>query len=101
MLIKEAHKEYLESILDENIDLSNDEEVKDFFNTLTKDKAEKLGFRRWSEDTPIYLIPGCFMDILPDGLVLTSIMGEKKIVGKDYIDADTRGGLLAYGITIK
>ena len=35
---------------------------------------------------------------IPNGTVLTDIFGEDCIVGKDYIDLDTRGGYLAYGI---
>lgn len=34
---------------------------------------------------------------LKDGTVLYNIFGEEKIVGKDNIDGDTRGGYLAYG----
>ena len=35
---------------------------------------------------------------LPDGIVLTCIDGSTAVKGKDYIDDDTRGGVLAYGI---
>lgn len=35
---------------------------------------------------------------LPDGTVLTSIMGETVTKGTDYIDMDTRFGYIAYGI---
>ena len=35
---------------------------------------------------------------VPLGTVLASICGEVKIKGHDYIDMDTRGGWLAYGI---
>lgn len=31
------------------------------------------------------------------GTILYSINGEKVVVGKDYIDGDTRRGFLAYG----
>lgn len=50
----------------------------------------------WDED--LLLIPLSMFDCVPDGAVLTSIMGDKKVKGKDYIDNDTRGGLLAYGV---
>jgi hypothetical protein len=35
---------------------------------------------------------------LPDGLSLTSIMGNKKVKGKDDIDMDTRFGHTAWGV---
>lgn len=35
---------------------------------------------------------------LPDGTELESIMKDKVVKGKDYIDMDTRGGHIAYGI---
>jgi hypothetical protein len=35
---------------------------------------------------------------LPDGTELTSISGDSKIKGKDYIDMDTRFGHIAYGV---
>lgn len=38
---------------------------------------------------------------IPDGTELVCIDGTKVIKGKDYIDNDTRGGYLAYGIERK
>ena len=35
---------------------------------------------------------------LPDGVELTSISGDTKVKGKDYIDMDTRFGHIAYGV---
>jgi len=35
---------------------------------------------------------------LPDGTILTSILGETVSKGIDYIDMDTRFGHIAYGI---
>lgn len=37
---------------------------------------------------------------LPDGTILYDIFGEQVIKGHDYIDSDTRGGYLAYGVDI-
>ena len=34
---------------------------------------------------------------LDEGTVLYSIFGNKYVVGRDEIDTDTRGGLLAFG----
>lgn len=48
----------------------------------------------------ILLTPAQLLAV-PDGTVLYSIMGEKVIKGKDYIDDDTRGGYLAYGFLKK
>jgi hypothetical protein len=46
----------------------------------------------------IYLLTPEQYAALPDGTEVVSIMNEKKIKGKDYIDDDTRGGYLAYGL---
>ncbi len=35
---------------------------------------------------------------LPDGTVLVDIFGVSYVTGKDPIDTDTRGGMLAYGL---
>jgi len=35
---------------------------------------------------------------LTDGTEVISISGKRKIIGKDYIDDDTRGGRTAWGI---
>ena len=43
------------------------------------------------------LTPEEYQD-LPDDIVLISISGEKKIKGVDYVDQDTRGGFLAWGL---
>lgn len=37
-------------------------------------------------------------DPLPEGVELVSINGERKVIGSDHIDTDTRGGFTAYGI---
>ena len=35
---------------------------------------------------------------LPDGTALIAIDGERVVKGTDYIDNDTRGGYLAFGL---
>lgn len=37
-------------------------------------------------------------DPLPEGVELVSINGERKVIGSDRIDTDTRGGFTSYGI---
>lgn len=69
------------------------------FSNLTADEAKELRFSRWDDD--LWLIPLYLVPILPKGLEVTSIGGEKLIVGKDYIDNDIRCGCVAYGIEIK
>lgn len=36
--------------------------------------------------------------LLPSGARLVCIDGHEAVIGQDYIDNDTRGGMLAYGI---
>jgi hypothetical protein len=38
---------------------------------------------------------------LPHGTVLYSIRGNRAVKGTDYIDNDTRGGYLAYGLLVE
>lgn len=71
------------------------------FNELTPTQAYELGFRKWDEEDNLYLIPLWLYKALPDGLEVTSIDGDKLIVGKDYLDNDIRFGVLAFGIKLK
>lgn len=50
----------------------------------------------WSGD--LWLLTVAELEVTPPGTVLTSIMGNKKTVGQDYIDTDTRFGYTAYGL---
>ncbi len=47
----------------------------------------------------LWLLTPMELEVTPKGTILTSIMGNKKIVGHDYIDTDTRGGYTAFGMT--
>lgn len=64
---------------------------------MTISQAIARGMRSW-DGNGLYLIPLKDWPNWPNGVELTSILGEKVIKGKDYIDEDTRGGLLAFGI---
>lgn len=55
----------------------------------------------WSDpDTgeDLWLLAPEELERVPSGTVLTSISGRKAIVGVDYVDTDTRGGFLAFGV---
>lgn len=58
---------------------------------------EELGCRAWDE-SGLMLLPAKLLSKLAPGTELTSIVGRKVVVGRDEIDADTRGGLLAFGV---
>jgi len=73
--------------------------VADRLSGIEERLKSKYGLRRFSMDEDLLLIPLSLKDRLPKGLELTSIMGKKYRVGVDTIDEDTRGGLLAYGVT--
>ena len=73
------------------------------FTKLTAEEAKELRFRRWDEEDmpnlwlfPLYLVP-----IIPEGLEVTYISGEKGKYEKDKMDNDIRFGCVAYGIEIK
>lgn len=46
----------------------------------------------------LHLLTPDEFELIPDGFELESILGDTVIKGQDYIDGDTRGGHLAYGI---
>lgn len=66
---------------------------------MTISQAIARGMRSWNGK--LYLIPLADWKNWPKGCEVTSILGETKVKGKDYINKDTRGGLLAYGIYLK
>lgn len=78
-----------------------DEIKKIDFSQITESEAEILGFRRFSSESYLYLVPLWLYEALPDGTELISIMGDKAVKGKDYIDNDVRFGCLGYGMIIR
>lgn len=91
----DCKSEKLEEVLEE---MSKVMKSKIDFNDITVEDAKLLRFRKWKGN--LYLIPLYLLSALPDGLVVYSILGDKKIIGKDYIDNDIRFGCIAYGIKI-
>ena len=55
---------------------------------------------KWAEEgeNSLWLFSINEYELLPDGIELESIGGTKKTKGIDYIDLDTRGGHIAWGI---
>ena len=55
---------------------------------------------KWKEegDNSLWLFTPTEFDKLPDDIELESISGSKKIKGEDFIDGDTRGGHIAFGV---
>lgn len=71
-------------------------EFYDQLRAKSKDELLSIGLRSWNGK--LFLIPGEWHSKLPMGLELIDIFQEKSVVGTDYIDDDTRFGMLAYGI---
>lgn len=73
----------------------------DFLNInpsdLTKDEMIDLGFKRWSEDTELMLIPLWLFKFLSSNINAECIDGTK-ITNKSEMDNDHRLGCLAYGV---
>lgn len=69
------------------------------WKNLTLEEAKELRFRRWDEESNLYLIPIWLYPMIPANLELTSIEGTKAFV--EDIDSDTRFGVLAWGILLK
>ena len=72
------------------------------FSKLTVEEAEELRFRRWDEELPnLWLFPLYLVPLIPEGLEVISISGDKFKYQKDKADNDIRFGCVAYGIEIK
>lgn len=87
---KKFNKFYEE--LKKNIDLTK----------ITKEEAQELRFCKWSEEYPnLYLFPLWLVPIIPEGLEIMDICGEKYKYNSKTADNDIRFGCVAYGIEIK
>jgi len=72
------------------------------FNNLTVEEAKELRFRKWDEELPnLWLFPLWLVPIIPEGLEVMDIGGEKYKYEKETADNDIRFGCVAYGIEIK
>ena len=72
------------------------------FSKITIEEAEELRFQRWDEEQPnFWLFPLYLVPIIPEGLEVMSISGDKFKYEKDKADNDIRFGCVAYGIEIK
>lgn len=71
--------------------------AEDYFN-ITREQLEAMGWPAWSEIAGLRLCPAREFDKLPNGIAMWSISGAVKVKGRDYIDDDTRGGCIAYGL---
>lgn len=85
--VEEVYDKVIEFFRNEvEIDLNNEEQLK------------MLGFKRWNDETELFLIPLWAYDLVPDGTKMHSIFGETVVKGEEKIDKDVRFGCLAYGI---
>ena len=74
------------------------------FNKLSETDAYLLGLSKVDYGCPfeLYAVPLHVFTIMPEGTKLYNIFnGEEKMVGRDYIDNDTRGGYVAYGVRVE
>lgn len=69
------------------------------WKNLTLQEAKELRFRRWEEESDLWLIPIWLYPFIPEDLELTSIGGNKGFAHN--IDTDVRFGCLAWGILLK
>jgi hypothetical protein len=63
--------------------------------------ASWLNDNPWTtdEEETIWLLTPIELEVTPPGTVVTSILGDRKIVGEQKIDSGTRFGYTAYGLT--
>lgn len=65
---------------------------------LSLKEMDELGFRRWSDDSDLMLIPFWLASFLKHGIQVESIDGECYYFDETTADNDHRYGCLAYGI---
>jgi hypothetical protein len=65
---------------------------------LTEKEMISLGFQKWSNDNPMYLIPLWLFPFLPEEIDCGTLNNIKQILKKSEMSDDNRGGCLAYGI---
>lgn len=68
---------------------------------LTVDELQEMRFRKWDDESNLWLIPLWFVPLLPVGIELTTIFGNKVTYTGDNIDLDIRFGCIAFGIVKK
>ena len=68
---------------------------------LTEKEMLELGFGKWSEEDPKFLIPLWLFPFLTEEVDCGCIDGEKRIQKKSEMDNDHRFGFLAYGVMPK
>ncbi len=66
-------------------------------SSKTKAELDRLGCRAWDGEG-LMLVPKDLLPDLAEGQKLYCIDGGEVVVGRDYVDGDTRFGLLAYGV---
>lgn len=79
------------------------EELKKYIDLtkLTIEEAKELRFMRWDDESDIFLFPLWIVPLIPDGLEVTTIFGEKEVYNSTTADNDIRFGCVAYGLEIK
>lgn len=65
---------------------------------LTAEQMDDLGFKAWSEETQLRLIPLWLLPFLVDEFEGECIDGERRVFKRDELDTDHRLGCLAYGV---
>ncbi|ADJ55475.1 hypothetical protein Lw1_gp176 [Escherichia phage Lw1] len=70
-------------------------------NDLTREEMENLGFRKWSSESDLMLIPLYLLPYLKEGITVIDISDEQYYFFREEADNDHRMGLLAFGVVPK
>lgn len=69
---------------------------------ITVEEAKELRFQRWDEELPdLWLFPLWIVPLIPEGLEVMDIGGNKYKYKAEEADNDIRFGCVSYGIEIK
>lgn len=65
---------------------------------LTREEAVELRFGKWDADSDLYLFPLWLVPLIPEGFMVTSIIGEEFPFDPKTTDTDIRFGCVAFGL---
>lgn len=88
--VKDAYKKFYDTVK-KHID----------FDNLTIDEAKELRFKKWDDDSDLYLFPLWLVPIIPEELPVYFIDSDEAIPYNKLLDNDVRFGCVAYGLKIK
>ena len=80
------------------------QEFQESISSPTFAKLKKIGFRQWDKQKDgkvVMLIPKDYFKLIPEGLEVVDIFGEREKFKKGKFSAENRIGMLSFGVEVK